>query len=202
MSEREKSGMATSTKVILAVVGIGGVALLVCCGVAIWFFSQSFDVIENPDDVQAMADSIATIEIPAPYQPYRGMKFDLGVSMQMALFSRNGGNQQGAVVLMQMAAPGQQNDEQMKAQFRQQMQQSGQNQEINVESSETRTFVIDGEECDFEFVSGTDQSGNQVRQVTGVFPGRGGAAFLMVLEQEDNWDEDAVVQMIESITAE
>ncbi|REJ71677.1 MAG: hypothetical protein DWQ29_22935, partial [Planctomycetota bacterium] len=167
MSEPEKSGMATSTKVILAVVGIGGVALLVCCGVAMWFGNKAVNAVteamtENPDEIRTITESIAAIEIPAVYQPQMGMQLDFGVSMQMAAYSRNGGGQQGAVVLMQMAAPGQQNDEQMKAQFRQQMQQSGQNQEINVESSETRTFVIDGEECDFEFVSGTDQSGNQV----------------------------------------
>lgn len=208
MSESQRdAGMSTTTKVILAIGGLFCVALLVCCGIAMWFGNKAVNTIaesttENPAEIQSIADSIASIQIPEVYQPQTGVDFDLGFSMQMAIFSRNAGGQQGAVVLMQMAAPGQQNDEQMKAQFRQQMQQSGQNQEITVESSETRTFTIDGEECDFEFVAGTDQSGNPVRQVMGVFPGRGGAAFLVVFESEEDWDEEAVVELIESITAE
>jgi len=35
--------------------------------------------------------------------------------------------------------------------------------------------------------------------VTGTFPGRGGPAMLLYQVPEDEWDEDQVVQMIESI---
>ena len=90
----------------------------------------------------------------------------------------------------------------MRRQFQQGMQQQGQNQELNVTSTETRTYSINGEEYEFEFVQGTRKQDNvAMRRVMGVIPGKAGAAFLMVFDTEANWDEAAITGMIESMGA-
>ena len=70
-------------------------------------------------------------------------------------------------------------------------------------STETRTYLIEAEEYEFEFLKGTRPQDNvAVRQVLGVIPGKGGAAFLMVFETEENWDEEEITAMIESMGGE
>src|SRR5262249_47808691 len=119
----------------------------------------------------------------------------------MCMFFRPDG--QSGVMLMEMSGPMAGNQEQMRRQFQQGMQQQGQNQQINIESTETRTYLIKGEKYDFEFVKGTRPQDNvAVRQVMGVIPGKKGTAFLMVFETEENWDEAAITGMIESMGAQ
>ena len=104
---------------------------------------------------------------------------------------------------MQMKLPGNVPEEQMEMSFENQLdaQQQGQSQDINVIETETRSFVIDGEEVEFQFKTGTRSGTNQqVRQVTGVFSSRNGTAMLMFLEDEEHWNEEQIVKMIESIS--
>jgi hypothetical protein len=195
---------ASSTTKVLAIVLIGGgLALVLCCGGGAWFVYNRVGqmMITEPDAVRARAAAIADITIPDAYQPQMAMDMStIGLPMTMCMFGRTGGD--GGIMLMEMSGPMAEDQEQMRRQFQQGMQQQGQNQEINVTSTETRTYEIDGEEYDFEFVQGTRKSDNlAMRQVMGVIPGKTGAAFLMVFENEANWDESAITGMIESMGA-
>ena len=201
-----KPGMSTGTKILLVLLIGGGLVVVACCGSVFWFGRQamkSFKMTQNADEVVAMSKEIADIEIPEDYQPKQGMAFNLGIDMKMAIFARDVAPQQGGgLILMQMNGPGMQNQQQMEQQFENSMEQQGQNKNITIEESETRTFTIDGQEVEFEFIKGKDpDSGKGMRQVMGMFTGRGGMAFLMLFETEESWDEEKVVQMIESITA-
>jgi len=63
-----------------------------------------------------------------------------------------------------------------------------------------RTFTIGGEECVFEFQSGNDPtSGDARRQAFGAVPSGGGIAYVVVNDTAANWDEDAIVAMLQSI---
>jgi hypothetical protein len=198
----EKKGSSSTTKVLVIVLVGGGLAVALCCGGVFWFGKSMFDkvMITDPAAVRTRAAAIADITIPQTYEPQMAMDMSaVGLPMTMCMFARGAG--EGAVMLMEMSGPAG-SPEQMKQQFQQGMQQQGQNQELNVTSTETRTYAINGEEYEFEFVQGTRKQDNvAMRQVMGVIPGKAGAAFLMAFDTEENWDEAAITGMIESMGA-
>jgi hypothetical protein len=203
-SNPENEGMSSSTKVVLIILGAGGVLALVCCGGIIWFGKSMADKVQNamssdPARIREVTASVIDITVPDVYAPKMAMDFGMmGMQMKMCAYSRAG--DAGGVFIMEMTAPPSANKDQMKQQFQQSLRQQGQNQDVTIESTETRTFTINGEECAFEFIKGKNTQNNQdMRQVMGVIPGKSGAAFLMVFETEENWDEAAIVQMIESM---
>ena len=124
--------------------------------------------------------------------------------MQMATYSPDQTQQNRTLMLMQMKMEGQdeQQMEEMEQQLKMQSGQQDMNQGFIIESSETRTFVIDGQDREFVFAVGTNSAGETVHQVTGVFPGRNGTATLMMMDDDANWDEAAIEQMIESISTQ
>lgn len=202
MSEgQQKSGMSTAAKVVIGLVAAGIIGLAVCCGGVWWFGSKAINMTQDPAEIEAKVASIASIDVPAGWEPVMGMEMNMGFQMKMAAYSPDQTQQGRALVLMQMKMEGA-NEQQMEQQMEMQMGQQNMNQDISVESSETRTYTIDGQDRDFEFAVGTDSSGNSVHQVTGVFPGKDGTAMLMMIEDDANWDEEAVVQMIESISTQ
>jgi hypothetical protein len=75
--------------------------------------------------------------------------------------------------------------------------------ELNDEKTKTREFTISGQRVAFEFVSGNlrDGSGNQVRQVFGVFPCPKGDIVLTVVEDGADYNEARIVKMIELLGA-
>jgi hypothetical protein len=200
----DKQGKSSTTKVVAIVLIGGGLVFLLCCGGLFWFGKNWFQkfMITDPVAVKTRAAAIADIAIPETYQPQMAMDMNqFGVPMTMCMFMRTGG--EGAVMLMEMTGPMAGDQEQMRQQFQQSMQQQqgGRNQ-IDITSTETRTYLINGEEYEFEFSQGTrPQDKVAVRQVMGVMPGKAGTAFLMVFETEENWDEAAITGMIESMGA-
>src|SRR5262249_9486532 len=101
---------------------------------------------------------------------------------------------------VQGASP-QEQRKQMREAFRRQGQPSGNiDDEIDQQTSETRDFTINGESVPFEFIKGTAPNGGApTRQVGGLFPGRNGMVMVMVMVPESEYNEDAIVKMIESI---
>lgn len=204
MTGQSEEGMGTTAKVVLIILGAGALLLLVCCGVGAWWGKGMVDqfkdsMTDDPAKIAEITTSIVDITIPDEYTPQMAMNFAMfGVQMKMCAYSRTG--DAGGVLIMEMSGPQMGNRAQMKQQFQQSLRQQGQNQDLQVESTVTRTFTINGEECDFEFVKGKNTQNNQdMRQVMGVIPGKTGAAFLMVFETEENWDEAAIVRIIESM---
>ena len=207
VEERRKPGMSTSAKILIGVLIFGGVCVIACCGGIYWLSTSAFEMTEKPAEVVEMADSIASIDVPEEYQPTAGITVNVpfvNINMKMSVFARNPDNQEGgAVMLMQMSGPGMENEQQMRQQFEAQMEQQGQNKNIVEESSEIKNFTIDGEEVAFEFVSGKNpDTDKKVHQVTGLFPGQNGMVFLMIYETDENWDEEQVTKMIESISTD
>ncbi len=95
------------------------------------------------------------------------------------------------------------NDAQMENQLQNQSGEMG--AEIRIESSETHMVMVDGEELEFKFAKGTNtQDNSQVRSVSGVFRGRGGPTFLLLVVPEESWNEEEwnderAIQLLESI---
>lgn len=191
-------GMSTSMKVVLGLLIASGFLVLICCGGIVWLGNQfANSVTEDPVEIAKIQDEITAIGIPEDLPPAFGMSFSLGVmNMQMAGYGEDEGND--VLLLMQMQVQGQ-SDEEMRSQFRQQAQQHG-GDDVRIMETDTRTFTINGVECDFTFAKGVaEESDEPIRQVSGVFPGRNGTAFLFYMVPEEEWDEERAVDIIQSL---
>jgi hypothetical protein len=188
-------------KWVLIFGAIGGVCLLLCCGVGGFMaYRMAPKIVSQPTDVAAMAQEIADIEIPSEFSGKMGMTMNLGfMSMKMCMFEHTAG--QGMLQLMEMQiSVGDPKDG--EAQLKQSMRQQG-NQEmraLNIEKSESREYEIRGEKATFTFAEGKEaDTGTPYHEVKGNFKGKSGVAVLHLQLQEEAWDDEAITTMIESI---
>ena len=193
-----KQGMSTGAKVAIILGICVGVAMLVCCGVAAYFMRQVTKAMTTePAEIAAIRDGIVSqIDVPADYGPMMGMDFTMaGQGMKMVLYGQGTEeNPEKLLILMKMMVAA--DAEQMR---REMEKSAGQQRQIVVESSETKTVTIDGQEVDFRFAKGELDNGTPVREVSGAFSGEGGAVMLMLIVPEEEWDERAAIDMLESI---
>ncbi|MCA9005461.1 MAG: hypothetical protein KDA70_09340 [Planctomycetaceae bacterium] len=196
-SLQPKQGMSTGVKVLLALLGFGGLCMLLCCGGGFYFAKQAgIKITQNKAEIKKLKDEIADITIPDSFEPQAGvsMKF---LNMRMAIYEYD--PRPGEMVLLSMGIA----DDgmlDMDKEFRKNMKNQNQNhRDLTITKEEQREFDIDGETIKFNFAEGTDNNGKEFHQVSGVFPGKSGAAFLFMQIASDNYDEDEIVGMIESI---
>lgn len=211
---------SSGNKVLLILGTIAGLGLVLCCGgpaiVYVMFkdaivqkIKNTFDLTTDPEEVKGRSEEIAHLDIPENYTPVSAVRFSIGFTMKMIVY-QSGSNNQGALVLMEMEMnqPGmdrKQMREQMLQQMRSQQANGGPggfNSQIVAQSTETKTFKVNGEDVEFDFVKGTrpgDSSGTIYRQVTGTFQGKNGIVMLMLFIPDSEYDEEAVSKMIQSI---
>ncbi len=178
---------------------MGVVSLALCCGVGYYFARQAFDMTQDPVKIAAIQKEIIEIDVPPNMQPGMGMNMNFGpVKMKMVMYNPNAG---ASLMLMEMQISGQ-TEEQMKQAFNQQAGQK-QNNQFRMESSETKTVKVDGQDREFLFAKGTvSPPGGQpapVRMITGMFPSKNGMGFIQYSVDEANYDEAAVIKTLESI---
>ncbi|MCA9016088.1 MAG: hypothetical protein KDA77_12215 [Planctomycetaceae bacterium] len=194
-----KQGMSTGVKVLLILLGVGGVCLLLCCGGLFYAFkSTEFKMTEKKEDIIAIQNDITEITIPDSFKPQAGMSMKIvGMEMRMAIYEETA--KQGALILMSIGTP----DDGMvdlEKEFQKNMRQNNQNQrELKITKEEKREFTIKGKKVNFNFAEGTDQNGKEFHQISGVFSGKKGPAFLFVQVSAETYNEEEIVKMIESI---
>jgi hypothetical protein len=202
--QETKQGMSTGMKVLIVLLCMGGGMFVLCCGGGIFFFSKSANSsTEDPREVIAITQDIVEITIPEQFVPQGGINLDI-IFMQMKVAAYTSTSGDGMLMIMEMNVSGltpEQQEPEIRKAMRQQMgNQNFGEQELDLIKTETRTFTIRGKEIDFKFAEAEDPNTKTAyRQVTGVFPGKGGTAFLRLQIEEEGYDENAVVKMIESI---
>ncbi len=205
MAGNGDSGSSNTTTTLLVMFGVGGLLLLACCGGVYWIGAKAVSKFQetmtmDPERVRTTTATIVDIHVPNEFPPFMAMDMTtFGAPMKMVFFGPQ--DQSRSLVLMQMIDPSGQN-QMSPQQFEQAMNQQGQGQmhQVNVASSAQWVFDFGGEEYTFHMAKGTDPARNvQVRRLSGVFPGKGGAAFLSLMNSEADWDEESVLQMVESM---
>jgi hypothetical protein len=215
---RSDEGMSSSTKVLLAVLGGGGLLALVCCGGVAWVANRAWQnfqqtiqesiaqveemdevYIDDPDQIAALTATIVGIDIPARYEPYLGEDHtSVEVLRKQVHYGSN--DDLGGIVIREMLAADVTTREEAARVLAGEVTEEGWFYEFEPASTEQRTFTINGEECTFEFRAGKDpDSGDDLRAVVGTVPSGGGVAYLAIYDTAANWDEAAIVSMIESI---
>ncbi|QDV18835.1 hypothetical protein Pan153_34960 [Gimesia panareensis] len=194
-----KKGMSGGVKVIIAILVLGGVGLLLCCGGVFYAFRNvKAKVTENKKEIIEIQNEITTITIPDSFVPQFGMSVNvIGKHILMAAYEEK--EKQGALVLMSFGIP---NDGMvdMNKEFRNNLKQQNQNQrELEITKQEQKEFTINGEKVEFTFAEGKDKNGKEFHQIMGVFPGKTGATFLFIQIASDKYNEEEIVEMIKSI---
>jgi hypothetical protein len=194
------------------------VLVLLCCGGAYWWgqrvmndFRQGFEeglaeleeldemYFDDPAAIAGLTTSIVEITIPPRYEPSFGQDLTSAnhLRKQVNYESEDG---LGGVVIREMLAGNVTTRDEAARILAGELTEEGWFYAFEPASTEQRTFMVNGEECVFEFRAGRDpDSGDDVREVVGTVPSSGGVVYLAVYDTVANWDEAAIVAMIESI---
>lgn len=212
---RSDEGMSTTTKVILAVLGVGGIFGLICCGGLVWWgkrtmddFKQAFEqsiaemeevYVDEPQQVADLTASIVEIQIPSRYQPETGEDYT-STDMLRKQVNYASNDYLGRVVIREMLKGDVTTREEAARILADELKDEGSVYEFEPTSSSQRTFTIGGEECLFEFQAGNNpDTGVAIRQLLGAVPSGSGLAYIVTYDSAEHWDEEAIVAMIESI---
>lgn len=214
--------MSTGSKVMLVLLAIFGGIVLLCCGGGLFIYSRiRTSVYETPAEVAAVRKQIMQIDVPDQFKPAGGADIDLFIyRMKMATYQRKEGVSQIAIVKIDVTF----GQSEMK-QAREQMRQQGAiPADLENAKSENRTYEIDGEKIDVSFTHGKlkkdstvfkqpegngrgpqpvvvpeEYAGKDWYAVQMLVPQSDGMVLLMVTGPEDEFDEQEVDSMIESI---
>jgi len=191
-----KAGMSTAAKVLIVLGAFGGLSLLVCCGGAFYLFRKVQDIAK--DATADRPEKVVLIDPPPGFK--QSQSVDMFVMRIVGYIHENNPKSTIALVEFNKNVFPKMDPAQQRLQMRTQLQQQqGQERRIQVEETEKRTFTVCGKEVEFEFNVGKDDQGTVVHEVMGVFETAHGLVLLLLIADEQQYDEAAVVKMIESI---
>lgn len=191
--------MSKGTKIALGIVA-GLVLLCICIGIGgfigLYYVGDQVtqSVVDNPEDVAVIADGIADYDLPPGYSEAFGMSL-FGFDM-VAL---TGADDRQMIMLMQFPQALGLDQAAMEQQMQESMQQQTGRQNLDLEVVDEVTTTIRDETVTLTIREGTDESGEGLRQLTGIFPGKDGTVLLMVMGPLQNWDQAGVDAFIASI---
>lgn len=195
----EKSG-GGCLKWVLILGGLGLLSVLVCCGGGVWLMWGSLPkMVGTPAEVAAVSQEIMQIDIPPDYIGEAGMSADNFIfAMRFATYRHKEGKGQLLIGSMQVKL-GASKDQQ--AEFKNTTRERSDNEKkLTITNTEDREFTIRGKKVPFKFSEATEEgTDKKYRLVEGELEGAGTMAVFQLTLEEDAYDEEAVVKMIESI---
>lgn len=204
--DQQRVGMSTTTKVLLALAGIGGLCFLLCCGGLFFagFKIQQFAknaVKQDARSVREVTAEIIDIDIPDDFEPKQSIN---AFVMKMVVYQHKT-NPGGMLMISEFSNqfPGNQEDqreEMMKAM--RESQQADSPVQTGQQTTDSRDIEIDGVKIPFQFMTTVNEAdGKSLRQVTGTIPTGRGMVMVMILAPEDILDEEAIEAVLKSIHA-
>ncbi|MEK6262614.1 MAG: hypothetical protein AABP62_28800 [Planctomycetota bacterium] len=187
-------------KVALIVGGIGFFGMLVCCGGLFWFGRGLLPkMVTTPAEVAALGQEVMKIDIPADFVGQAGMSMDnFAMTMKFANYQHK--EQKGTLMIGSMHVKIGDPKDHQAAFNNQKAQQSVAQEGLKITTTADREFTIRGKPVTFKFSEaekeGTDK---KFRLVSSEFESGGGLMMFQLTLEEEAYDEEAVVKMIESI---
>lgn len=193
--------MSRNTKIIIGII-VGLVVVCICAGGigAFFLLRTAGNVMEQatmtePDQIAEVAQAIAKYDLPPGYSEQFGMSL---FGFDVVGFGPSSGSGQ-AIMMMQFPSGIGMDQEQMEQQLQQSMQQQFGRQDFNLSVVDETTTTIRDQPVTLTVREGTDNDGNAMRQVSGVFSGQDGPVLLMIMGAPQNWDQGAIDSFIGSI---
>ncbi len=181
--------------IILVVVGV----ICLCAAIAgIVLVTQAGRLIgqtvsTDAEKTSQVAQTITDYKLPPNYKESFSMSL-MGIAM--AAFTTD--KSDTFIMLFQFPPNTNMSQQQMEEQLRQMgSQQTGET--YTLEKVGTLPTKIRGNPEELGVYEGSNQSGTKVRQLIGVFKGKGGTAFLMVTGSIESWDQPSINAFIASM---
>lgn len=200
-----KSGMSTTTKVILGILAVLGL----CCIVSViavvaggaWLGSQvEQGVIEDPEEAAAAGQAIVNYELPSGYREEGAMNL-MGL-MEMVFITRGSTDTDTDMVifLARFSIPGlsESDTDEMKEQMQQGMTGGGSSGGVTFTEVDSRQITINGDPTTLTISEG-ESDGQTVRQAAAGFVSDGKPAMVMIMGPAESWDDDAVEEFLASM---
>ena len=197
---REQKSGGGCFKIALIVGGIGFLGMLVCCGGLVWFGRGLMPkLVTSPADVAAVGQEVMKIEIPPEFVGQAGMSMDNWVmTMKFATYEHK--EQKGTLLIGSMQVKIGNPKDQQAAFKNQTKQQSDGEQGLKITTTVDREFTIRGKPVPFKFSEAEQEgTGKKFRLVSSEIATPGGLLIFQLKLEEEVYDEEAVVKMIESI---
>ncbi|GJM42498.1 MAG: hypothetical protein DHS20C20_27800 [Ardenticatenaceae bacterium] len=191
--------MSRNTKIVVGIIaGILGV----CCIIAIVavlvlprMASRFFESADDPAAAAEVASSIVDYDLPSGYEEQGAMNF---LGFRMAFIS--GQDDQAVIMLAEFPAALAGDEEQMQQQMRDAFANQGGSQNVSLEFVSSETVTINGADAALGTYEGTDDQGNSMRQILGVFETKSGSpGMLMIIGNQNNWDEGGISRFLDSL---
>lgn len=184
------------SKVVIWILVIIGAAIFVCCGGIGLYFYNSYST--DPATIRAHTEAIMDIKIPERYAPAIVIKPPF-VGLKLAMYGDI--HNQGAdpvLLIMSMPKGANTDEEAMKRQMQQALQQQGQQQpQVKVEDTEERVFTINGKEQKVEVGEGSTQDGKDVVMAHAMFTAKNGnPGLFMLIVPKEQWKEEELEAML------
>jgi hypothetical protein len=191
--------MSRNTKIVVGIIaGILGVCCLIAIVAALVLPRVFENFAENVDDPAAAAEvagEIVDYDLPSGYDEQGAMNF---LGFRMAFFT--GPAEQSMIMLAEFPASLAGDEEQMQQQMRDAFASQTGAQNANLEFVGSEDVIINGQEIALGTYEGTDDQGNTVRQILGVFETKSGSpGMLMIFGRQDNWDENGINRFLDSL---
>lgn len=190
---REKSGCGTAVLIICGLV----LLLVLVCGGTIGWFTWSFwpKMTDKPAEVTALSKQILDMEIPDEFEPGMAISMDNNFAMSMKMVMYKHKENKGSLMLgsfkMKVSNPGEKPDL---------MGKNNDSLNLQMGDSKVKEIKVRGKDVPFRFSDAVEEQTNKkYRVVEGEMESEGVTTFLKLILEEDSFDEDEAIQMIESI---
>ena len=210
----EKRGMSGGAKVLLVLGGIFGLCCLLCCGGVITLAIKGPKLMENYMDEAMSEDPVVIaqrrvelleIDIPESFQPKGSM--DIVVPFVdkrfMMVVAYEGDPPSNSIVLVGLGDSfSGMSPEEMEIKIKESLEKEGLGQPENDANLETKTknFTIGGRKTTFVYGTEVDEEGKATRfHVTGTVRGKQAPVFVMITADADQFSEEDLDEIIESI---
>lgn len=201
-----RRGMSTTAKVLLVLAGMCALCFIAVCGVVVFFVFQFKGMVDNasstdPAIVRQVTAEIADINIPETFEPKQSMKMEILKSGMTMVMYQDKTSAEGNLMLMEFSSSFGGDPAKQQAEMEKAFQQQGiQNPGIKMEEVKLHDIEIRSKTSQFQFIKGTTNEGETaIRRVSGQFSGKRGIAILMLTIPEDQYDEQAIVEMLQTI---
>ena len=195
----KKKGMSGCMLAALIVGGIGGLGLLVCCGGFAWFgagFVPKFT--SEPAEVTAALHQVLNTEILDGFVPDKAMTMDNMVfTMRIVEFKHKEAKGEMMIGSMKLKIGDPSQAKLQSGQFRGPFEQKMRDS-LDIKKTESHEITVNGQKVTVSIGEATEKSGGKVvHTATTDFDQSGIETFLMLRVDDDVWNQDAFLKMLE-----
>lgn len=191
--------MSRNTKIVVGIIaGILGICCLIAIVAALVLprmFENFAEGANDPAAAAEVAETIVDYDLPSGYEEQGAMNL---FGFRMAFIS--GQDENSMIMLAEFPAALAGDEEQMQQQMQDAFVNQTGSQNVSLEFVGSEDVTINGTDATLATYEGSDDQGNRLRQIIGVFQTKNGnPGMLMIFGSQTNWDEGGISRFLNSL---